>query len=83
MDRYNQGFKYFGPMEQCKDGEWVKYDDVLDYGAEWYEYTSRLEDNRDSWRTISKEWEFLAYTTGILCLIMAATIIYLYTKVPL
>lgn len=28
IQRYNQGFLKFGPMEQCSDGKWVKYDDV-------------------------------------------------------
>jgi hypothetical protein len=28
MLRYNQGFKRLGPMEQCSDGEWVRWDDV-------------------------------------------------------
>jgi len=28
MERYNQGFGKFGPMEQCKDGEWVRYEDA-------------------------------------------------------
>jgi hypothetical protein len=28
MKRYNQGFGKFGPMEQCNDGEWVRYEDV-------------------------------------------------------
>ncbi len=27
MLRYNQGFKKFGPMEQCSDGEWIKFKD--------------------------------------------------------
>jgi F0F1-type ATP synthase assembly protein I len=27
MKRYNQGFGKFGPMEQCNDGEWVRYED--------------------------------------------------------
>lgn len=27
MNRYNQGFGKFGPMEQCKDGLWIKYKD--------------------------------------------------------
>jgi len=31
MKRYNQGFGKFGPMEQCKDGEWVKYWDAIKY----------------------------------------------------
>jgi len=26
MKRYNQGFGKFGPMEQCKDGEWIRYE---------------------------------------------------------
>ena len=26
MKRYNQGFLKFGPMEQCDDGEWIKYE---------------------------------------------------------
>lgn len=29
MNRYNQGFWKFGPMEQCKDGIWAKYADFL------------------------------------------------------
>lgn len=27
INRYRQGFYKFGPMEQCNDGDWVKYDD--------------------------------------------------------
>ncbi len=27
MKRYTQGFKKFGPMEQCNDGEWVRFED--------------------------------------------------------
>ena len=27
MNRYNQGFGGFGPMEQSSDGKWVKYED--------------------------------------------------------
>ena len=27
MNRYTQGFRKFVWMEQCKDGEWVKYED--------------------------------------------------------
>lgn len=27
MKRYTQGFKYFGPMEQSSDGEWVRHED--------------------------------------------------------
>jgi len=27
MNRYTQGFRKFGWMEQCNDGEWVKYED--------------------------------------------------------
>jgi len=29
MNRYNQGFWKFGPMEQCNDGIWGKYADFL------------------------------------------------------
>jgi FtsZ-binding cell division protein ZapB len=29
MNRYNQGFWKFGPMEQCKDGIWGLYADFL------------------------------------------------------
>ena len=29
MRRYNQGFGKVGPMEQCSDGEWVKYEDAM------------------------------------------------------
>ena len=28
MDRFNQGFGGFGPMEQCADGKWVKYEEA-------------------------------------------------------
>ena len=28
MKRYNQGFGKFGPMEQCEDGEWVRFEDA-------------------------------------------------------
>ena len=29
INRYSQGFKFFGPLEQNKDGDWVKYTDHL------------------------------------------------------
>jgi hypothetical protein len=29
MKRYNLGFKWFGPLEQCKDGTLVKYEDHI------------------------------------------------------
>lgn len=29
INRYNQGFGGFGPLEQCKDGKLVKYNDVI------------------------------------------------------
>jgi len=41
MKRYNQGFYKFGPMEQCKDGEWAKYEDLEkefdEFKNEWYD----------------------------------------------
>jgi len=30
MKRYNLGFKWFGALEQCKDGSLVKYEDHID-----------------------------------------------------
>ena len=44
MKRYNQGFVKFGPMEQCDDGEWVKYEDVVDLCAE-QQYYNREDAN--------------------------------------
>lgn len=29
MNRYNQGFYKFGPMEQTSNGKWVKHEDVV------------------------------------------------------
>jgi hypothetical protein len=29
MNRYNQGFGKFGPMEQVWNGKWVKHEDVV------------------------------------------------------
>ena len=31
MDRFNQGFGAVSPMEKCKDGDWVKYEDVAKF----------------------------------------------------
>ena len=42
MLRYNQGFKRLGPMEQCSDGEWVRWDDVK----------SRIKDRDEAWQVI-------------------------------
>jgi hypothetical protein len=39
MQRYNQGFKWFGPMEQCKDGEWCKVEDSEKKVAYWQDVT--------------------------------------------
>ena len=30
INRYNQGFHKFGPMEQCKEGKWVLASDYLE-----------------------------------------------------
>ena len=34
ITRYTQGFHKFGMMEQCKDGEWMKVEDFLEYKGE-------------------------------------------------
>mgnify|MGYP001809754482 CR=1 FL=1 len=49
MNRYNQGFGGFGPMEQCNDGKWVKFDDAQKDIQELKGEISQLEISRDEW----------------------------------
>lgn len=42
MIRYNQGFGKVGPMEQCSDGEWVKYQDAEEVIEELKESITNL-----------------------------------------
>lgn len=44
MQKYNQGFGCFGPMEKCDSGKWVKAEDAekaiaekVDVAAEYYD----------------------------------------------
>lgn len=43
LQRYQLGFKYFGPLEKCNDGPYVKASDAhqLEYDAQWYEHNYR------------------------------------------
>ena len=56
MERYNQGFYKFGPMEQVKDGQWIKYQDHRDK-VDWLKtmYKNLLEDTRKSEDILYKE----------------------------
>ncbi len=86
MNRYNQGFKYFGPMEQNDDGDWVKYDDMVDYCDQWIKWGEDMEANRDGWRSLyedlAQQYKFFAIGVSLIFGIMAATIGYLFTKIP-
>ena len=31
IERFNQGFSKFGPMEMCSEGQWVKWKDVISF----------------------------------------------------
>ena len=68
MNRYNQGFGGFGPMEQSNDGKWVKYEDYdkeIDAYAEdlskFYE-ESRVELIR-SWES-EIDWKAISLLLG-------------------
>ena len=85
MNRYNQGFKYFGPMEQSDDGDWVKYDDMVDYCNQWIKWGEDMEANRDGWKLLyddlAQQYKFFAIGVSLLFGIMAATIGYLFTRI--
>lgn len=52
LQRFNQGFLKFGPMEQCSDGEWVRYEDV----QKLIEYQmQRMEDIKDTADAIARQ----------------------------
>jgi len=60
MKRYNQGFYKFGPMEQCSDGEWAKYEDLIkemdEFKNEWCdELNLYKEDCLNTVKAINKE----------------------------
>ena len=55
MKRYNQGFGGFGPMEQCDDGKWVKYED---YDKEIDAYSEDLSKfYEESRQELIRSWE--------------------------
>lgn len=50
MNRYNQGFGKFGPMEQTWNGKWVKHEDVVvleQLLKEYQQKNSKLECSKD------------------------------------
>lgn len=63
---YNQGFYKFGPMEQCADGEWVRWVEVepflraaelrvqtaMETEGRALEDVAYLQKSRDDWRSI-------------------------------
>lgn len=48
IQRYNQGFGCFGPMEKCKDGKWEKVEDA-------HRKISALEDTADFYENLWTE----------------------------
>ena len=55
MKRYNQGFGKFGPMEQCDDGTWVKYEDYEQEIDAYVEDLSKFYEN--SREELVRSWE--------------------------
>ena len=55
MKRYNQGFGGFGPMEQCDDGKWVKYEDYEQEIDAYVEDLSKFYEN--SREELIRSWE--------------------------
>ena len=55
MKRYNQGFGKFGPMEQCDDGKWVKYEDYEQEIDAYVEDLSKFYEN--SREELIRSWE--------------------------
>ena len=55
MKRYNQGFGKFGPMEQCDDGKWVKYEDYEQEIDAYVEDLSKFYEN--SREELVRSWE--------------------------
>ena len=55
MKRYNQGFGGFGPMEQCDDGKWVKYEDYEQEIDAYVEDLSKFYEN--SREELVRSWE--------------------------
>ena len=65
MKRYNQGFGKFGPMEQCKDGEWVRYEDAEKEFDELKELFVKANDSVDNYyakelKSVEKKFYWLA-----------------------
>lgn len=75
---YNQGFLKFGPMEQCADGEWVRWAEVEPFlrAAELRAQTAmetegralkevaHLKKSRDDWRSICDQQSNGLYQAG-------------------
>ena len=55
MKRYNQGFGKFGPMEQCDNGKWVKYEDYEQEIDAYVEDLSKFYEN--SREELIRSWE--------------------------
>ena len=55
MKRYNQGFGKFGPMEQCDNGKWVKYEDYEQEIDAYVEDLSKFYEN--SREELVRSWE--------------------------
>lgn len=70
MKRYNQGFAKFGPMEQCDDGEWVKYEDVIETSDKWNKYSEELNCDRIDWMMKAYEYQVIAGCFGITTVIL-------------
>ncbi len=49
IQRYNQGFGKFGPMEKCNSGEWCKYNDAMEENESIQSTLWKLFDKEFHW----------------------------------
>ena len=56
FERFNQGFGKFGPMEQCNDGEWVRFEHAaLVLKGERRSFERRLQESNNTIRRLDIE----------------------------
>lgn len=79
MQRYNQGFLKFGPMEQCSEGEWVKYNDVAEIQAGLYSARMRTADLEALTAYLDRELRTSQYVILGLFAFLAGLMIYVVT----
>lgn len=87
MNRYNQGFGKFGPMEQEWNGKWVKYEDVIPLEntiKELRQQNASLDHTIDvietkcwDWRNKSENWFALFCSSMIINAVLAYIIVFI------